>query len=88
MWGNPRRRLTTLSEPAPAPTAATLRAHVLDVMEARAKLLERATAEEWCNGCRRPRKQWGPYCGYMSVGDQTHFHSPEWWRNRVEVMIP
>jgi len=44
--------------------------------------LETALAEERCNGCGLPRKQWGPVCSGMTQGDWTHYHSQEWWRHR------
>lgn len=43
-----------------------------------------AIAEERCNGCRQPRRYWGPVCGGMTQGDWTHYHSPEWWQARAE----
>lgn len=44
--------------------------------------LEAALAEEWCNGCRQPRARWGPVCPGMTSGDYTHYHSPEYWKQR------
>jgi hypothetical protein len=44
--------------------------------------LNAALAQQWCNGCGLPRAKWGPVCGGMTQGDGTHYHSPEWWRQR------
>lgn len=65
------------------PTSETLRARVLELRAEREHALEEALRLELCNGCFRPRAEWGPYCGYMTVGDQTHFHSREFWRRRL-----
>ena len=48
-------------------------------------LLDKALREQWCNGCKQPRRYWGPICGGMTQGDYTHYHSPEWWRSRLSV---
>jgi hypothetical protein len=42
-----------------------------------------AVAEKWCNGCGKPMRFWGPVCSGMVIGDYTHYHSPEYWRNRI-----
>lgn len=49
----------------------------------RGDLLETVLREQWCNGCSRPRSEWGPVCPGMLTGDWTHYHSPEWWRKRL-----
>lgn len=43
---------------------------------------QRAIREQWCNGCHLPRAEWGPVCPGMTVGDWTHYHSPEFWLYR------
>jgi hypothetical protein len=43
------------------------------------RVVDLALAEQWCNGCRRPRREWGPVCPGMTSGDWTHYHSPEFW---------
>lgn len=45
--------------------------------------LPRALAERWCNGCGQPASTWAPVCPGMTVGDYTHYHSPEWWRSKL-----
>ncbi len=42
--------------------------------------LRSALSEERCNGCGKPRSEWGPICSGMTQGDFTHYHSPEWWK--------
>ena len=43
---------------------------------------QQAIREEWCNSCRRPKKEWGPVCPMVYVGDWTHYHSREFWLYR------
>ena len=38
-----------------------------------------AILERRCNGCGAPAKTWGPTYGGMYQGDNTHYHSAEWW---------
>lgn len=42
-----------------------------------------AIREKRCNGCKLPHKRWGPICSGVTVGDFTHYHSPEWWVARA-----
>lgn len=45
-----------------------------------------AVLEQRCNGCGRPRSEWGrPVCGGMTTGDFTHFHSREFWAHKLGV---
>ena len=46
--------------------------------------VEQAIREQRCNGCHLPRAEWGPVCSGMTQGDWTHYHSPEFWRRRLE----
>jgi hypothetical protein len=43
-----------------------------------------AITYERCNGCGKPRSEWGPVCPGMNQGDWTHYHSPEFWIRRNE----
>ncbi len=36
-----------------------------------------------CNGCGRPRREWGPICGGMTQGDMTHYYSASYWEQRL-----
>lgn len=50
-----------------------------DAAVATLRMLADAVTNERCNGCRQPRREWGPICGGMTQGDYTHFHSASWW---------
>ena len=49
-------------------------------MEQAVRDYEQAVAERRCNYCERPWSQQGPICPGVTVGDYTHYHSPEWWQ--------
>lgn len=77
-----------MSEHARGPTAGEIRARVVQVENKRAEVLNQAISEQWCNGCHKAKREWGPVCSGMPGGDATHFHSPEWWADRVNGLIP